>query len=179
MPTANTRLSFSRSFRAVARHQLGGGAADRIPLDAEDAGHVAVHQHVAEFFVLDVDDRGHGVDHHLQQTAAFGDRVFGALLVGDIAHRSLIADDLAGFVAHGAGAVGEPEHRIVARANLVLVFTDHAVALHQPFVFRPRGAARRRYGRSPMPLIRPCGAVAIIRASAGLALSSAPPGVVT
>ena len=45
---------------------------------------------------------------------------------------------IAGLVAHGAGAVGEPQHRAVARANLVLVLADHAVALHQPLVFRPR-----------------------------------------
>ena len=45
---------------------------------------------------------------------------------------------IAGLVVHGAGAVGEPQHRAAARANLVLIFTDHAVALHQPLVFRPR-----------------------------------------
>ncbi len=125
--------------RAVARHQFGGGAADRVPrLDPENAGHVAVHQDVAQLLVLDVDDRRHGVDDHLQQTPAFGDRVFGALLIGDVAHRSLVADDLAGVVAHGAGAVGEPEHRIVARANLIFELANHAVALHQPLVFGPR-----------------------------------------
>ena len=31
-------------------------------LDAENAGHVTVHQHVAQVAVLDIDDRGHGVD---------------------------------------------------------------------------------------------------------------------
>ena len=39
---------------------------------------------------------------------------------------------------HGARAIGEPQHRAAARANLVFIFTDHAVALHQPLVFRPR-----------------------------------------
>jgi hypothetical protein len=104
----------------------------------ENAGHIAVHQDVAELLVLDVDDRRHGVDHHLQQAAAFGDRILGALLVGDVAHRSLVADEDAGLVVHGARAVGQPQHRAAARANLVLILTDHAVALHQPLVFRPR-----------------------------------------
>ena len=45
---------------------------------------------------------------------------------------------ISGLVVHGARAVGEPQHRAVARANLVLILTDHAVALHQPLVFRPR-----------------------------------------
>ena len=125
--------------RAVARHQLGRGAADRIRrLDPENAGHVAVHQDVAEILVLDVDDRRHGVDHHLQQAAAFGDRVLGALLVGDVAHRSLVADDDAGLVVHGGRAVGQPQHRAAARANLIFEFAHHAVALHQPREFLPR-----------------------------------------
>ncbi len=122
--------------RAIARHQVGGGAADGVGrLDAEDAGHIAVHQDVAELLVLDVDDGGHGVDHLLQQPAAFGDRVLGALLVGDVAHRAFIADDLAAFVAHGGGAVGQPEDRAAALAHLIFEFAHHAVALHQPLVF--------------------------------------------
>ena len=127
--------------RAVARHQLGGGAADRIlRLDAENAGHVAVHQHVAQIAVLDVDHRGHGVDHHLQQAAAFGDRIFGALLVGDVAHRALVADHLALLVAHGGGAVGKPQHRAVAGAHLVFELAHDAVALHQRAGIRARAA---------------------------------------
>ena len=74
----------------------------------------------------------------MQQAPAFGDRILGALLVGDVAHRSLVADDRAGLVVHGARAVGEPQHRAVVRPNLVLILADHAVALHQPLVFRPR-----------------------------------------
>ncbi len=125
--------------RAIARHQVGGGAADGVRgLDPEDAGHVAVHQDIAELLVLDVDDRGHGVDHLLQQPPAFGDRILGALLVGDVAHRPFIADDLALFVAHGGGAVGEPENRAAALAHLIFELAHHAVALHQVLVFRAR-----------------------------------------
>ena len=128
-------------FGAVARHQVGGGAADRIRgLDAEDAGHVAVHQDVAQLLVLDVDDRRHGVDDLLQQPPAFGDRVLGALLVGDVAHRPFIAHDLAGLVADDGRAVGEPEHPAVAGANLIFELANHAVALHQLLIF---GARRR------------------------------------
>src|SRR6202022_3879017 len=92
--------------RAVARHQIGRGAADRVRrLNTEDAGHVAVHQNVAQLLVLEVDDRGYGADPLLQQPPAFGDRVLGAFLIGDIAHRPFITDDPAGLVAHGRGAV--------------------------------------------------------------------------
>ena len=127
--------------RAVARHQVGGGAADRVRgLDAENAGHVAVHQDIAQLLVLDVDHRGHGVDHLLQQPAAFGDRILGALLIGDVAHRAFIADHLAALVAHGGGAVGKPEDRAVALAHLIFELAHHAVALHQRTGIRARAA---------------------------------------
>ena len=126
---------------AVARHQVGGGTADGVGgLDTENPGHVAVHQDIMQLSVLDIDHRGHGVDHLLQQPPAFGNRVLSALLIGDVAHRAFIADDLAGFVAHGGSAVGEPEHRAVARAHLILEFAYHSVALHQQLVL----CARRR-----------------------------------
>ena len=125
--------------RAVARHQIGGGTADRIHrLDAEDTGHVTVHQDIAQLLVLDVDDGGHGVDDLLQQPPALGDRILGALLIGDVAHRSLIAHDLAGLVAGDGRAVGEPEHPAVAGANLVFELANHAVALHQLLIFGTR-----------------------------------------
>ena len=127
--------------RAVARHQVGGGAADRVGrLDPENAGHVAVHQDIAQLLVLDVDHRGHGVDHLLQQPPALGDRILGALLVGDVAHRPFVADDLAGFVAHHGGAVGEPEDRSLALTHLIFELAHHTVARHQRLVF---GARRR------------------------------------
>jgi len=125
--------------RAVARHQVGGGTTDGVGgLDAENAGHIAVHQDVAELLVLDVDDGGHGVDDLLQQPPAFGNRILGALLIGDVAHRSFIADDPAFFVAHDGGAVGEPENRAAALAHLIFELAHHAVARHQRLVFGAR-----------------------------------------
>ncbi len=76
----------------------------------------------------------------MQQPPTLGDRILGALLIGDVAHRAFIAHDLAGFVAHGGSAVREPEHRVIARAHLILEFAHHSVALHQQLVF----CARRR-----------------------------------
>ena len=105
-------------------------------LDPEDAGHVAVHQDVAQLLVLDVDHGGHGVDDLLQQAPAFGDRIFGALLIRDVAHRAFVADDRAGIVAHHGRAVRQPEHVAVVRAHLILEFAHHAVAPHQRLVFR-------------------------------------------
>ena len=125
--------------RAVPRHQVGGGAPNGIGgLDSEDARHIAVHQDIAQPLVLEVDDRGHGVDHLLQEPAAFGDRIFGALLVGDIAHRAFIADDLARLVAYCRRAVGYPANRSAALAHLILEFADHTVTLHQLLVFSTR-----------------------------------------
>ncbi len=109
-------------------------------LDTEDAGHVAVHQGIAEVLVLDVDDGGHRVDHLLQHSPAFGDGILGALLIGDIAHRAFIADHLTGLIAHRRGAVGEPESGTAALTHLIFELADHAVALHQRLVF---GACRR------------------------------------
>ncbi len=124
---------------AVARHQIRGGAAERIGgLDAEDAGHVAVHQHVAQLAVLDVDDRGHGVDDLLEQAPSFGDGVFRPLLVGDVAQRALVADDVARLVPHARGAVGEPQDVAAALAHLVLELAHDAVARHQPLIFGAR-----------------------------------------
>ena len=125
---------------AIARHQVGRGAAEGLlGVDAEDAGHVAVHQDVAEIAVLDVDHRRNGVDDLLQRSSAFGDGVFGALLVGDVAHRSLIAHDLAALVAHGGRAVGEPANVAVALPHLIFELAHHAVALHQALEFLARG----------------------------------------
>ena len=117
---------------AIARHQVGGGLAERLSrLDAEDAGHVTVHQHIAEIAVLDVDDRGHGVDDLLQEPAAFGDRIFRALLVGDVAHRAFVARHLAAIVTHHGRAVGQPADVAALLAHLVFEFAHHAVTLHQ------------------------------------------------
>ena len=125
--------------RAVARHQIARGATDRIRrLDAEDTGHVAVHQHVAQLLVLDVDHRRHGVDHLLQQPPAFGDGILGALLIRDVAHRPFIADGLARLIANHGSAVGEPQDRTVARAHLILELANRPVAPHQLLVFRAR-----------------------------------------
>jgi len=106
-------------WRAIARHQVCGGAAKRVAgLDAENAGHVAVHQHVAQVAVLDVDDGRHGVDDLLEQAPAFGDGVFRPLLVGDVTQRTLVADDFALLVPHAGCAVGEPEDVAATLAHL-------------------------------------------------------------
>ena len=61
-PGAQPACRFRRSFSAPARHQVRGGRANRIlRLDAEMPA--MVHQHIAQVLVLDVDHRGHGVDH--------------------------------------------------------------------------------------------------------------------
>ncbi len=125
--------------RPVTRHQIGRGAAERVVgLDLEDAGHIAVHQDVAELPVLDVDHGWNRVDHLLQQPAAFGDRIFRALLVGDVAHRPFVADHLAGIVADHGRAVGQPENAAVAPAHLIFEIAHHPVALHQQLKLLPR-----------------------------------------
>ena len=127
--------------RAEARHQLRRGAADGVlGVDAEDAGHVAVHQQIAQFDILDIDHRRHGIDHLLQQPAAFGDRLLGAFLVGDVAYRTFVAHDLTIVVADCSGAVGQPQDLAVAPPRLVLEFAHEAVAFHD----LPIVSARRR-----------------------------------
>lgn len=51
---------------------------------------------------------------------------------------ALVADDIARFVAHAGGAVGEPKDVAAALAHLILELAHHAVARHQPLVFDAR-----------------------------------------